>query len=473
MKLNHKFMFHRYHKPVLGFGIVTLLVFISSCKKFVEIDPPKTQLVGSEVFTSDATALSAVGSMYSKMIAGGILSFTDTYITIFAGQSADEFKNFGSSQGYLEFYQNALTPQNSTVTGMWNNAYAIIYSANAIIEGLEASTNVSPALKTQYTAEAKFIRAWCHFYLLNLHGDVPYITTTDYRANALASRMPKAELYQKLIDDLQTAEAVLADNFSYSNNERTRANKSAAAALLARLYLYKGDWVNAEAKATAVISKSSVYSLVSNLNNVFLKNSTEAIWQTWQSGASSWNTFEGRILIATSTSVPGYDVSLSSQMLGAFETGDNRRTSWVGNATVAGQTYYFPYKYKVKSGSTVTEYYMMLRLAEQYLIRAEARAQQNNLTGAIADLNVIRARAGLPALLTTLTQAQVMTALKQERRIELFCEHGHRWLDLKRMGDVDAVMGPIKSGWSSTDALYPIPQTQMLNDPNMTQNPGY
>jgi hypothetical protein len=66
-----------------------------------------------------------------------------------------------------------------------------------------------------------------------------------------------------------------------------------------------------------------------------------------------------------------------------------------------------------------------------------------------------------------------MTALKQERRIELFCEWGHRWLDLKRMGDVDAVMGPLKSGWSATDALYPIPQSQVLNDPNMTQNPGY
>src|SRR5207245_162544 len=101
-----------------------------------------------------------------------------------------------------------------------------------------------------------------------------------------------------------------------------------------------------------------------------------------------------------------------------------------------------------------TEYYMMLRLAEQYLIRAEARAQQNNLAGSILDLNVIRTRAGLQNLSASLTQAQVLRAVEQERRIELFAELGHRWLDLKRTGQATAILAPIKPNWNSNAQLY-------------------
>src|SRR5262245_48922989 len=125
MQIKNIFMFHRNHIQALFLAM--LLFFISSCKKFVEIDPPKTQLVSSEVFTSDATALSAVGSLYAKLGAAGSVTFGDTYLTVFAGQSADEFRNFGSTQGYLEFYQNALTPQTSTITNMWNGGYGVIY----------------------------------------------------------------------------------------------------------------------------------------------------------------------------------------------------------------------------------------------------------------------------------------------------------------------------------------------------------
>ena len=142
--------------------------------------------------------------------------------------------------------------------------------------------------------------------------------------------------------------------------------------------------------------------------------------------------------------------------------------------------YYFPYKYQSSATSTVTEYVMMLRLAEQYLIRAEARANQGNTSGAISDLNVIRARAGLNAYAGQTDQNSVDSAILHERQVELFSEWGHRWFDLIRTGVVNNVMGgtngvcQAKGGsWMVTDILFPIPQIERTNDPNLTQNAGY
>jgi len=117
-----------------------------------------------------------------------------------------------------------------------------------------------------------------------------------------------------------------------------------------------------------------------------------------------------------------------------------------------------------------------LRLAEQYLIRAEAMAQQNKIPEAAADLNVIRSRAGLPNT-TAATQSAMLAAILQERKAELFTEWGHRWLDLKRTNTVDSVMSvvaPQKGGtWQSIQKYYPIPQSELNADPNLVQTPGY
>src|SRR5690606_19066848 len=110
--------------------------------------------------------------------------------------------------------------------------------------------------------------------------------------------------------------------------------------------------------------------------------------------------------------------------------------------------------------------------AEQYLIRAEARAQLSNIAGAQADLNKIRIRAGLGETLAS-SQNELLTAILQERRFELFTEHGHRFFDLKRTGNLDNVLGS-KPGWNTTDRLFPLPEKELLLNPNLLpQNPGY
>jgi hypothetical protein len=112
-------------------------------------------------------------------------------------------------------------------------------------------------------------------------------------------------------------------------------------------------------------------------------------------------------------------------------------------------------------------------MAEQYLIRAEARLKQGNIIGAQDDLNKIRVRAGLP-ITTAMTQEELKQAILDERRVEMFTEHGNRWFDIRRHGVVGEILSPIKPGWSPTNILLPIPEYELLINPNLLpQNPGY
>jgi hypothetical protein len=154
---------------------------------------------------------------------------------------------------------------------------------------------------------------------------------------------------------------------------------------------------------------------------------------------------------------------------------------WLNSVKVGVDTFYYPVKYKSATlNAPVTEYSMVLRVAEQYLIRAEARAQAGNLPGAIDDLNKIRERANLSLLAVTnpgITKSALLDMILHERQVELFTEWGHRWLDLKRTNKVDDVMRveTVSKGgtWDTHDKLYPIPNSEILVNPNLNQTPGY
>jgi hypothetical protein len=176
--------------------------------------------------------------------------------------------------------------------------------------------------------------------------------------------------------------------------------------------------------------------------------------------------------------VIGYPVYLSNQLINSFEQADQRRANWIRSVTGGNSTtYYYPSKYKSATlNAPVTEYQMVLRLGEQYLIRAEARAHLNKITDALSDLNVIRHRAGLHDTTAT-NQDSLLDLIYHERQVELFTEWGHRWLDLKRTGKIDDVMGKVAvlkgTTWSPNWTLYPIPLYDIIQNPNLGQNPGY
>ena len=314
------------------------------------------------------------------------------------------------------------------------------------------------------------VRALYYFNMVNLFGGVPLVTSTSYSATDRLPRATADAIYKQVLADLTDARKKLIA--AYPSAGRARPNLYTALALLAKVNLYEGKWQSAYNEADSVI-QSGNYTLEPTLNNVFLDGSNEAIWQLPAN--------QGYYGVADAQHfVPGYpganlDFLLTAPLLNAFEAGDQRLQNWVGSSVVNGNTLYYPYKYKnVSASTTPTEDQMVLRLGELYLIRAEAAAHLNNLTQALADVNVIRARAGLAAsTASAASQTAVLAAVMHERQVELFCEWGNRWFDLKRTGTAAAVLGAEKTGFTSNAALYPVPQSQILLNNTLTQNPGY
>ena len=454
-------------KPI--FLLTFILSTLIGCKKFVQVDMPATQLQAQAVFKSDANATAALLAIYSAMETDG----TAYNMILYTGLSADELTNYALDAASVDLATNNLNANNAITSNLWTRLYRYIYQANDILEQLNVASNISAPVSRQLQGESKFIRAFCHFYLLQLFGDIPMVNSTDFRINAILPRSSTNEVYEFIEADLKDAINLLAANYVAANNqstvERVRPNRSAAEALLARVYLYRQKWTEAEASATGVLSDPS-YALLSDMNTVFLKNSSEAIWQ-WQSVVPRFNTYPGGVLILTTTPQAS---ALDTNFVKSFQAIDNRKGAWVGSVAAGGHTYYFPAKYKVgQNAATISEYTMILRVSEQYLIRAEARANQGNVTGGLLDLNKVRVRAGLLSL-TGLTQQQLIDSINQERRYELFTEFGDRWINLHRTGTADLIMTAAKGiNWTTTDILYPIPQTELNRNPNLTQNAGY
>lgn len=493
---------------IIPFFLVSLFIQ-TSCKKFVEIPPPSGSITENSVFTGDATAIAVLTDLYNQMnnspIQGG------AGISLFAGISADEFVCVTTASPYIGYYQNILsqTGSGNVISGAehWGPLYNLVFKCNATIEGLNKSEGLIPSIKKQLLGEAKFLRGLFYFYLVNEFGDVPLALSTDPKVNTLLARSSSADVYKQIVSDLEDAEEKLSDDYLdvtllKKATERVRPTKWAAAALLARVHLYTGEWAIAEDESSKLIGNTSLFGPISSiaLNNVFLKNSKEAIWQI-QPTAVNFNTPEARTLVIPATGpstggATGNPVYLNKQLVASFEALDQRAVygNWIDTTiykltSTTSDTVPFPYKYKFNtldpnitatSGtSKMQEYFMVLRLGEQYLIRAEARAQLGNIQGAKDDLNAIRNRAGLPNTTAT-DKTSLLSAILNERRHELFSEWGHRWFDLKRTGNIDAVMAnetPRKSNgtsqWAPYKALYPLPLETLQNAPNVIQNDGY
>lgn len=474
MKKIYKTAASRLLKIVL---IIAITFAFHSCKKLVEVNAPVTSTNASLVYSSDGTATAVLTGIYTKLNQNG------TAITaLYTGLSSDELTLFDgiTDVTYRAFYENNLL---ASISGpnFWENNYSNIYVANAAIEGISSSTALTPNVKNRLLGEAKFLRAFLYFYLVNLYGNIPLNTTTNYQENTSRGRTSKEKVYEQIIADLKDSEQLLDSNYInatlISTSERTRPNKFSAKALLARVYLYTGDYTNAEIQATSIITNTAVYDTVA-LADVFLKNSKETIWslQPVETGTNS-NTAEGKLFILPDIGPSGVNpVYLSAEIMNSFEGNDKRRGEWTKSIMANGETYNYSYKYKIGAEDIGTsEYSVILRLAEQYLIRAESRIMRGNIDGAMTDLNVIRTRAGLSNTNAN-TKDALIDAIIKERKIELFLEWGHRWLDLKRLNKANDVLGVIKgSNWQTTDQLYPIPEAEMERNPSMKgqQNEGY
>jgi hypothetical protein len=493
-------------RAILFYIALTFLMISISCKKFIEVDPPVDRITDQNVFDNDFTAIAAVTGIYANISASSLNTVNLLTISKFAGLSSDELSPWtGAPNGEKAYYKNMLA---SSVGGsgnfggeLWNVCYAFIFDCNQIIEGLSRKNDLTSTIREQLLGEAMFLRSFLYFYLVNFYGDVPLVTGIDPEVNRLVVRTAKSKVYDFIIADLRASKGLLSKSYLDHSlkpydafSERVRPTSWAASALLARVYLYTSDFLRAQEEATEIINASSIFDLSGvQLDEVFLKNSTEAIWQL-QPVINGWNTQFAR-LFNLSASPVGFtatkNVFINPSLYEAFEKGDYRQTNW----TKKYNAYYFSFKYKANRDATIipsdpgpiTEYHMVFRLAEVYLIRAEARARTGNITEAVADLNIIRTRARavptvdvpnpLPDLPSSLSEAECLDAILKERRVELFMEWGHRWLDLKRTNTIDSVMGIVTlqkgSTWESSDQLYPLPIEDIIRNPNLVQNTGY
>jgi len=498
------------------FYIIALLCLsFLGCKKSLQIDPPVNSVNAQNIFLTDKTAEQAITGLYATLSAENTIptNFVSSVPGVFfaAGLSSDELILFNKNDATrARYYTNSLTELDYN---SWNSLYNYILRTNAAIEGLQMSSILTPSIKAQLLGEAKFFRAFCYFYLVNLYGEVPLALQTDPEINRLLYKSSKALVYAQIISDLKEAEAILSSQFmneslTNSSTERVRPNRWAAKALLSRAYLYNSEFASAEAKASEVIGNTELFSLMP-VNQVFLKNSRETIWALQPVRAdlvNGYNTGESALFILPATgpntadSQPSYPVYLSNSVVNSFEPGDARASNWLSSVSQGTNVYNFAYKYKApRTQTTVTEYSIVLRLSEQYLIRAEAKIRQGGtkVVEGISDLNILRFMRRniattavpnpLPDLSPSQSQLQAFQAIEHERQTEFFTEWGHRWLDLKRTPGftnpsstrADEVMPSVtqsKGGnWNANWKLYPIPQSERRYNPNLTgaQNLGY
>lgn len=459
-------LFHQY-----TFIIYTamLMMMAGSCTKFVVVQPPQSKLLKSEVFESATTATAAMAGVYSMIMNNGYFAGGFSSVTQYWSDDLVAHGAAGSSgASNVLFYTNSIA-SNSELSQLWNSPYTQLYNLNGLIEGVGQSTKIDAASKDALLGQAYFLRAYIYFHLVNCFGAIPYLETTDYESNSRAAKLPVEKVFENVLDDLQEAISRLKD--TYPTTERIFPNRFAAKALKARVLLHTGDWVNAAKSATDVINHSQVYKLENDLTKVFLKDSREAIWQLkpFTPGATAR---EATLVIRSAPVSSG--VSMPQNLYESFEPNDLRFRDWVGvfTQTISQTTLSWPYCHKYKNivaGQTdpnKIEYSVIIRLPEMYLIRAEAYAQLENFEDARKDLDSVRVRAGLLPT-TANTKEDLLNAVLNERRHELFNELNHRFFDLKRMGRINEILSQTKTTWKAAHEFFPIPEKDVLINPNL------
>jgi hypothetical protein len=445
MKLNHiKIVF-----------LLSIFTLSSSCKKFLE-EVPNNALPTETSITDASTARAAIIGAYDRLQQYYAASYP-TLGTI----TTDNVIFNGTLSEYLQLDQNAIPTDNVITVSAYQGIYRTINSANSVIADVPAVADptLTAKEKDNILGEAYFIRALSYFDLARGWGGVQLQLepTKDLSTLKGIKRSTVEQTYDQVLADLVKAEQLLTEDAT----TRNRAQKSAVFALRARLHLYRKQWADAESYATQVINNPK-FALVKPYNAFFTApfQSSESVLELAFS-ANDRNTFWN--LWYPSSSGGQFTLKPSDGLVSKLNNpaiGGTRKSLIAGTgATVYGVLY--------NTSGTSTDPAYLIRIAELFLIRAEARAQLNKLPEALADLNVIRLRAEVgpsPAI----TQAQVISAIEDENAIE-FAFEAHRWFDLTRTERAGTVLGiSNKNYW-----LFPLPFSDVQSDPDLTQNPGY
>lgn len=446
------------------FLLVTVLIF-SGCENVLEPEP--IDLLTDEVVLNEPKDVPLVElGLYnafrpiapSQVIAG---DFT-----------ADMLIHNGTFSQYRELGTKQITSANASVAALWGSIYNTAYLANFILERLPEVPGVPQADRDRVLATAHFLRGYAFFVGVYTFGGIPKVTSTSIETNRDIARASEEEILELVLDDYTFALGLLPEEPS----SPAFAGEFAVRAALARYHLYQEEYSLAADYATDVID-SELYELEENFSDIVLQDFTdEAIFEVGYSisddPGTSTNIGLNNLFVGRREIIPSNQTVVA---LASTESGDRFESiSFNPDQLIGNDNGWSVAKYGTADEDNNN--IVVFRLAEMFLIRAEARARLNNITGensAISDINILRERANAPTL-TTASQNQMLSIIEEERRYELAFE-GHRWYDLVRTGRADAVMVPFNPNWKSTYNLWPIPQRELQNNPSLAgnQNPGY
>ncbi|WP_242927506.1 RagB/SusD family nutrient uptake outer membrane protein [Pontibacter vulgaris] len=456
---------------IILFAALSLGAF-SSCDDILDVEP--TTAIEAEGAVKDYTTLNreALGA-YSALQSGNYYGFR--YL-LYQDVYADNMLHAGTFTTDREASARRFNASNLQLSSTWASIYTAINRANITIRDADRLTNISEEQRAGIKAEMLFIRALAHFDLVKVFGGVPIVTTptTTIAEIQNAPRSTEAQVYDAIITDLQNAKAAFetAGNTASALGKR-RSSGLAASALLARVALQRGNNALAEQNANEVIT-SGAYTLESNFANIFTSESGREIIFELDFTLNDQNALG----TASDPASAGQKFYLREAAFNVFKaSGDS------GDKRFAATTRQQGTRYRLLKYEDVTnnaDNVPIIRLAEMYLIRAEARVRQtasggNNILPAdlqvISDINMIRSRAGLSPV-TVLTNAQALTEILAQRRLE-FIGEGFRFMDLKRYNQTCERLGFCPEDLTDFRNLWPIPLQQIEVNPNLTQNPGY
>ena len=463
------------------------VILSASCSDWLEEDP-KTFISPSSFYQTVEDFDGALKGLYPQ---GQNLNLTEVFADYNdKPESAEQVGDIWANNPGYGFY---------AFRNAWSGPYSTIKNANMILESIE-DKDFTAETKNRIIGEAKCLRAWSYFTLVQFFGDVPLrdkVVTSD--ADVAIDRTPQADIYQFIFDDILDAEQKLPEEAQ----DMGRVHKWVVKAIMARIYLtsagfpmnQKENYAKAKEKALEVIN-SGQYSLMLTFDKVFKteRYTAETIWAQLFSAPDSYSGMHNE------SSPIGSQTALylpTDAFIASFDKGDMRKEWGIkpeyvnvkGNKVIA-RTYYNKYineeyleqELPASNTNILTWQTQLIRLAEMYLIAAEAENEINGPAGAYQYINAIRKRArvdqndptNVPDL-SGLSQDQFREAVLLERQHELY-EEGFAWYDLKRTQTFDKVQKARGSRLNVPIGAYNntwlIPDTEILNN-NIPQNPDY
>lgn len=466
MKLNIK-------RSALALATLFNMGLISSCSKVLD-QQPQNEVGDLSAIVNRKGGLAAVAGLYNELQSG---EYYGRNFQIISDVSADQGQSIGTWDFYREMDTYEVSLGNQENGYFYGRAYRAINLANHLIEKAPGITDASEAEKNRMLGNAHFIRGLAYFDLLRVYGGVPNkygslgvsLVTSPFSGVTESTFIPRASLnesYKQVENDLLKAEELLQ-----VSADRSQASRSAARALLSRLYLYMGNNAKVIQYSDLVISDAN-YSLLPDFLAIFSgKLTAESVLElnfssTDQSGLRTW-------YIPTSKGGRGDLAAHTSFVQKAQADPKDVRGTLFAFETNAGV--YYPTKY-IKAGNVDNAH--IIRVAEMYLNRAEAKANTDDLPGAIADLNAVRARAKVDPV-NPADKNAVLLAIWNERNLE-FAFEGHRFFDLVRTGralvelvNVERKNGPAVTLSVAGRQVFPIPSYEVDANKQSEQNEAY